>query len=214
MRAHLSQVQSKPSIFEAFKGVFQSKNQQFALLLMIFLMLGQFTIVPFISPYMVANVGFKEDELTYIYLIGGACTIFTSPLIGKLADRIGRLRVFTISVWFSLIPLMLITHLGATPVGWVLLITAFFFVLIGGRMIPAMTMITSAVDNAHRGSFMSINSAVQQISSGAAAFLAGLIVTRNGAGELVHYQYVGYIALTFSLLTLLVAWRIRPISAS
>ena len=67
-----------------------------ALVFTSFLMLGQFTVIPFIAPYMVANVGFTEGELTYIYFMGGALTILTSPLVGWLSDKFGKIQVFTL----------------------------------------------------------------------------------------------------------------------
>ncbi len=212
MRSHLSEGKRSVHFFDSFIQVRKNKNQQLALLLMICLMLGQFTIIPFISPYMVSNVGFREDQLTYIYLFGGAFTIFTAPLIGKLADKIGRFKVFAVSIVVSLVPIYLITTMGPTPIYLVLIVTVIFFIIMGGRMIPAMTMITSAVSSRQRGSFMSINSAVQQISSGVASFVAGLIVVRSESGLLLHYGWVGGIALLFSLLTLLIASRVRPVT--
>jgi DHA1 family inner membrane transport protein len=211
MRSHLSTgMGTGKQVFQVFIDISKNPNQLLALLLMICLMLGQFTIIPFISPYMVSNVGFTEAQLTYIYLVGGALTIFTSPLVGKLADRFGRLKVFSVSVILSLIPLLLITHMPPTPIYLVLMVSAIFFVLIGGRMIPAMTMITAAVQSRQRGGFMSVNSAVQQIASGFASFLAGLIVIKTADGQLANYHYVGYIAVFFSLITLFIARKIKP----
>jgi MFS transporter, DHA1 family, inner membrane transport protein len=211
MRSHLSTgMGAGKQVFQVFIDISKNPNQLLALLLMICLMLGQFTIIPFISPYMVSNVGFTEAQLTYIYLVGGGLTIFTSPLVGKLADRFGRLKVFSFSVILSLIPLLLITHMPPTPVYLVLMVSAIFFVLIGGRMIPAMTMITAAVQSRQRGGFMSVNSAVQQIASGFASFLAGLIVIKTADGQLANYHYVGYIAVFFSLITLFIARKLKP----
>lgn len=211
MRSHLSSGKgSGQQVFQVFIDIAHNPNQLLALLLMVCLMLGQFTIIPFISPYMVSNVGFTEAQLTYIYLVGGGLTIFTSPLVGKLADRFGRLRVFTVSVILSIVPLLLITHMPPTPIYLVLMVSAVFFVLIGGRMIPAMTMITSAVKSSKRGGFMSVNSAVQQVASGLASFLAGLIVVKSAGEQLENYQYVGYIAVFFSLITLLIAKKVKP----
>ncbi len=68
-----------PSPIKVLTNLAQNGNQLSALWFTIMLVLGHFTIIPFLSPYMVANVGFSESDLTYIYLLGGAVTIFTSP---------------------------------------------------------------------------------------------------------------------------------------
>ncbi len=56
---------------------------------------------------------------------------------------------------------------------------------------------------------MSLNSSVMQLASGLAAFLAGMVVDKNAAGQLVHYEYLGYSTLVFSILTVFAARRIR-----
>ena len=59
---------------------------------------------------------------------------------------------------------------------------------------------------------MSINVAVQQISSGLAAYMAGLIIVKDAGGQLQHYNIVGYIAIGFSLIALYVAKNIKSVS--
>ena len=48
-------------------------------------------------------------------------------------------------------------------------------------MVPAMAMMTAAVEARYRGGFMSINSAVQQFSMGVASLISGLIIGQNSA---------------------------------
>jgi hypothetical protein len=61
---------------------------------------------------------------------------------------------------------------------------------------------------------MSIRSSIQQLSSGIAAFIAGLIITEQpsvfdpNAKALVNYNYVGMIAVFFSLVSLYVARKL------
>ena len=78
-------------------------------------MLSVFTVVPFIAPYNVANVGLTEAQLPLIYFAGGFTTLFTAQIIGYLADKYGKKRVFTIVAFLSLIPILLMTHLGRVP---------------------------------------------------------------------------------------------------
>lgn len=211
MKEHIVTKIERQGPLQVITNVTSNPNQLRALLLMFLLMVGQFSVIPFISPYMVANVGFSESDLTYIYLIGGFFTIFSSPMVGRLADKIGRFKVFTIFIFISLIPLFGITNMPKVSMPYVLVITSIFFICAGGRMIPASTMITSSVLPKHRGSFMSINSSVQQLSSSLAAFMAGLIVQKNASGQLENYNYVGYIAIAASLLAIVVASKIKMV---
>ncbi|SNS06149.1 Predicted arabinose efflux permease, MFS family [Belliella buryatensis] len=209
--AHIVAKQSKPSPIQVIKRVTSNSNQMRAISLTIMMMLGQFMIIPFLSPYMVANVGFTDMELTYIYMAGGAFTIFTSPWVGRLTDQYGKVKIFTIFMTLNIIPIGVITHLGATPIPYVLLISTMFFVTSNGRMVPASALITGTAKPENRGSFLSFNSAVQQLSAGLASFVAGLILAENINGELINYNYVGYIAIVFSLLCIPLIRRIKVV---
>lgn len=190
------------------KSSFTDRNQLIALIFMVTILFGQFSIIPFLSPYMVANVGFTENDLLYIYLFGGIVSIFSSAIIGKLSDKFGKLRVFTILLFLSLIPIIITTHLGKTPVWQVLFVTTMFFIFAGGRMIPASAIVLSTANPQSRGAFMSIRSAIQQLGSGIAGLIAGMIMVENTDGSYENYQYVGYIAVFSSLLSLFLIRKI------
>ena len=57
---------------------------------------------------------------------------------------------------------------------------------------------------------MSIRSAVQQLGAGVAGLIAGVIIVEKPNGSFENYQYVGYIAVAMSLLSL---YLIRKIVA-
>jgi len=202
----------RPNPLVVIKRVTSNSNQMRAITLSVMMMFGQFMIIPFLSPYMVANVGFTEIQLTYIYMAGGAFTIFTSPWVGKLSDKYGKLRVFTIFMLLNVIPIAVITHLGVTPIPFVLMISTLFFVTSNGRYVPAAAIITGTARPENRGSFLSFNSAIQQIATGFASLIAGLIIGESAAGELINYNIVGYIAIVFSLLCIPIARRVKIVS--
>jgi predicted MFS family arabinose efflux permease len=208
MSDHIQDKSRRPDMLGVIRRLAKNMNQRRALLLMSLMMLAQFTIIPFIAAFMEKNVGFSQIEVTYIYLFGGLCTVFTSPMIGKLADRIGKQKVYGIFAGLSLIPIYLITNMPVWPIWAVLVVTSFFFIVITGRVVPAMAMITSTALPQNRGSFMSFNSSVQQLSAGIAAFVSGAIVTENQAGQLQNYHIVGYIAMAACVMSIWAAYRI------
>lgn len=208
---HVAKAKSNKS-YQVFINVFRNKNQQRALLFSVMLMLGQFTIIPYLARYMVRNVGFERGDLNWIYLIGGALTIFSSPFFGKVADKKGKLLVYTVFGIINIIPILLITHLGPVPVWVAVCITGVFFVTSNGRFVPAQSLITSVVEPAERGSFMSINSAVQSITNGIAPIIAGLVVSEAGAAKVMTgYNYAGYIAAIASIIAVVLAQRIKTV---
>lgn len=206
-----SHIASKNERISGWKNIidsFTDRNQFLALIFMVVMLFGQFSIIPFLSPYMVANVGFEEEELMYIYLFGGFVSIISSAIIGRLADKHGKVKVFTYLLFISLIPIFIITNLIQIPIWQVILITTSFFIFAGGRMIPGTAIVLATAHPKSRGAFMSIRSSIQQLGAGFAAFIAGNIITENSVGQFQHYNYVGYIAIATSLISL---WLIRKI---
>lgn len=168
------------------------------------------SVVPFMSPSLVANTGLTESQLKFVYLFGGAATFFTTNLFGRLADRHDKLHVLAGVTIFSVVTAIVVTHLGVTPIWLTLIITTIFFVTMAGRFTPTMAMISNAVDQRYRGGFMSVNSAVQQAAGGLANIVAGTLITREAVtGRLVGYPRVGWIAVGAFLLTVVLAWRLR-----
>jgi MFS transporter, DHA1 family, inner membrane transport protein len=208
MSGHIQKTQNyRP--FSVIENILADKNQQVGLLFGVVLMIGHFSIIPFISPYMVANVGFTEKDLTYIYFVGGTLTFFSSPFIGRFADKYGKLRIFTIFGFLALLPIFLITNMPRVPVYLALVATAMFFVFASSRFIPANAMITSLVSPQQRGGFMSISASLQQLASGIASFVAGLVITKSATGELLYYNYVGYAAILVSISCIFIAQRLK-----
>lgn len=211
MNAHLQNRILGLHPMEPYFRVLKNKNQMTALSFMFLLVLGQFTIIPFLSPTLVANAGLPESHLPLIYLVGGICSIVSGPLIGRLADRHGKKRTFFWGAGISLIPILILTNLGPTPIPVLLFVAAFFFVTMGGRMIPATALVTSTVQPQNRGSFMSLVSSTQQFSSAIASYIAGLIVIKSPEGLLLNYPFVGGIALISSVLAILLIRKIQPL---
>lgn len=218
MSKHVN-VEGHASPLEVLRQIFGRPNARLGLIFTAVLMLGHFTIIPFVATYMVGNIGFTEGELTYIYLVGGVCTLLFSPWIGKMADKHGRLKIFTLFGSLVIIPILVITNLAPVPLPVALTITAIFFIFSNGRMVPSTTMETAVISPEVRGSYMSIRSSVQSLTSGLGSFIAGVIITEQPslfdprAKALVNYPYVGLIAVFFSLVSLYVARRLAVVGS-
>ena len=182
--------------------VLSHANHWRAFAYMFLMMMGGFTVIPYITLYSTLNLSFSENLLPALYLSGGAFTFFTSPWIGHLSDKYGKARVFRIVAVLAILPILAMTHVSSVPWWGVLCITTPFFVFVSGRFVPGMAIITSASVPHLRGTFMGINSAVQSIGASVATLLAGFIITINSDGLLEHYNIVGYIACAAILATL------------
>ena len=158
MRSHLEpEARSHSRPWGSCEAIFGVANHRRSFALMIALMFAGFTVIPFIAPYNVANVGVTESDLAIIYFVGGIATLVTSQVIGRLADRYGKRRVFTIVAFLSVVPILVTTHLPPLPLPQVVAASVLFFVLVPGRFGPAMALVSGSVEPRLRGSFMSFN---------------------------------------------------------
>ena len=212
MRAHLTHKRNYDRT-AAIRMAFTTREQRNALLFTVLLVLGQFTVISFMTPYYINNVGLLQSDIKWIYLVGGAATVVSGFLIGRMVDLLGRFRVFTIAASLSIIPVLVITHLPAVPLYVVLLIAGFFFVLISGRMIPANTIATAVVSPQQRGGFMSLNSAMMSLASGSSGIISGAIITQvDQNSPLMNFEWVGYLAAGSTLLSLVIVRVLKRIA--
>ena len=209
VNSHLKS-ENKTSYKHFYSTLFANRSMQIALAVPVVMMVAHMGIIPYISDFTVNNLHFnKETDVPLMYLIGGLLSVVNSPLVGKISDKYGRYKVFAILSIFAIIPLFLITNSTSTSVVLFLFCSSMFFIFSGGRMIPVQAMITSAVLPQFRGSFMALNSAFQQFSLGIVTFIGGTIITNNVNGELEHYNIVGYIAITATLISVWLAKKIK-----
>ena len=203
-------------VFSGLTENLRDPNSRTSLLTTFAMVLSQYVVIPFISPYLVSNTDFPENKLPLLYLLGGSITAFSGPWVGKLCDRFSPEKVFLKSGLLFLIPIFALTHLGHVNPWVTLSISSLFFVLSNARMVPAMTIISSSIPPSRRGSFMSLNSCLQQMGSASASFLAGCFVsqsmTASGANEITGFSYTAYLAIGFGLIAYGFGRRIRTVS--
>jgi predicted MFS family arabinose efflux permease len=207
LNAHVGKAHARP--LQTLVEIFSDSNHLNAFALIVMLMIGSFTVFPMLNPYLVGNVGLKEYHLPWVYIAGGALTLFTAPVIGRLADRYGKLLVYCLIVPGSALLMVVITHLPPVPVWVAVAIFGSLMMCNVGRMIAAMAMVTSSVEPRLRGAFLSVNSSVQHIASGVGAYLGGVIVTKAADGRIEHFGTVGWFGAACTLSTLWLASRVR-----
>lgn len=160
---------------------------------------GGFMLMPFGSDFAVQNLKLTTNELPYMYIVTGIFTFAAGPLAGLISDRFGRMNLFAFGTIISIGIVLIYTQLGPTPLSLVILLNVILFIGITARIVPAQAMMTSVPKPEDRGAFMSINSAVQQLSGGIASFIAGTIVYKQANGEIGNYPILG-IVVTCSMI--------------
>lgn len=196
--------------FAEITEILKNRNLQKALLFAFLLVLGHFMFISFINPYLIDNLGFKEEDTMWMYIVGGISVSLTSPRMGKFIDTLGKLKSFRILILLSFIPILVISHLQSASIMLALFICAFMFIFNSGRMIAAMTLITGAPTEEQRGKFLVIRSSFIELSEGAAALIGGMILTQDAVTHrLSNYNVVGYVAVGIGIICIYLAQKIE-----
>jgi predicted MFS family arabinose efflux permease len=191
---HLELKSDRNAFAHLFKTV-SNPTYLFAFATMALLATGGFMLMPFSSAFSVNNIGITLEQLPMVYMITGVSAIFAGPMLGRLSDAVGKFPVFVFGSVLSVAMVLIYTHLGITPIHWVVLVNVFLFVGISARMISATALLSAIPGPADRGSFMSVNSSLQQISGGIAAAVGGMIVVEGAGGKLEHFDHLGFVVI-------------------
>jgi predicted MFS family arabinose efflux permease len=212
LRDHVSQHHAHP--LTQLRETLTHPNHLRAFALIVTLMFGGFSVIPYVSAYYVANVGVTETQLTIVFAVAGACTLIGSPVIGRLADRHGKLLVYRVVAPISALAMIVLTNLPRVGVIAASATSAGLMLTNAGRMVAAMSMVTSAVEPRKRGGFMGVNSSLQHMATGAGAAMGGQIIATASDGTLQHFPTVGLIGVTTTLISIWLAGRLRMAAPS
>ncbi|PTN11955.1 MFS transporter [Nitrosomonas aestuarii] len=200
-----------PGVLNQFRNIFLNRNHVFAFLLIAMLMFSGYLVIPFISVYMVTNVGMHEDELPYLYFFGGLFSFFTANLFGRFTDRYDKRIMLGVLAILSLVPILWITHISKASLFMSLTATTLFMILVTGRIIPLMALVAACVRPHLRGSFMTFHMSIQQLSAGLGSLLAGSMMVMTVHGEMLHFDTVGMIAAVITVIGILLVTRLKTI---
>lgn len=173
------------------------------------MMFAGFLVIPYITIYLQSNAAMRPDQIPWVYLCGGLATLASARTLGRLTDLKGKLYMFRRMAWILPLPLMAVTLSEGLPVWGLVLVCAALFSVMSGRMIPGMALVSSAADPRLRGTFMTLNAAMQSAGMGLAAMVGGLIIGRNDQGQLTHYWLAALLGAVASVCTVWVAGHIR-----
>jgi predicted MFS family arabinose efflux permease len=202
-------MKNRPSAWSGIKQVLADANHLKAFTFSGLLMFAGFTVIPFITIYLQTNVGWRTDQVPYVYLCGGVVTLFTARLIGVLTDKKGKVVMFRLMAVLVIFPMVASTLTEGWPMWAVLLVSTAFFACMSGRMIPGMAIITSAANPQLRGTFMALNSAVQSAAMGVAAFVGGLIISRDAQNLVQNYWVAALLGTVSSLAAIFLVGKLK-----
>jgi predicted MFS family arabinose efflux permease len=177
---------------------------------------GGFMLMPFGSAYTVNNLGIDIAHLPTIYLVSGLFSIFIGPLVGRASDAFGKFPTFAFGSLVSIVMVLIYTHLdylGHVTLITVIVVNVLMFVGIFSRMIPSQALISAIPEASQRGSFSAVSASLQQLSGGLGSVLAAALIAQSADGTLLHFDRLGYVVVTTSLISLLLMYLVqKPIA--
>lgn len=202
----------KPSEHDAFEHLLKTVAQpryQWAFAATMLLATGGFMLMPFGSAFSVHNLGISLAQLPAVYMVTGLVSIVAGPVIGRISDKTGKFRTFCVGSATAVVIVLYYTRLGLTPLWLVIGVSAVLFVAISARMISSQALSSAIPAPSDRGAFMAINSSLQQLSGGVAAWVAGQIIVESADGSLLHYQRLGYVVASTVVVTVALMFQLN-----
>jgi predicted MFS family arabinose efflux permease len=200
---------SAASLLANLRAVLVDPNHLRAFAMSANMVFAGFVVIPYITLFLQGNAGFKSEQVPFVYLCGGISTLLTARWIGHWSDRAGKAYAFRRMALLMPLPLLGLTLSANLPMAGVLLVSSLLFVVMSGRMIPGMALIGAAADPKRRGSFMTLNSAVQSLAMGLAALVGGMILGRDAEGHLTFYWVSALVGGAASWMSFVLSSKLR-----
>jgi MFS transporter, DHA1 family, inner membrane transport protein len=192
-------------------SVIQDKTQRGALFFSGLMMMGHFMIIPFINPFLEFNNGYSKSFAPMVYLVGGIASLIAANILGKMADKYGKWKVFKYCVIASFPLIFFVTNIPIKNSILVIFIFALWFAASTGRGVTSQALVSNVVKPELRGSFQSFNSFMQQLGTGLASILGGFIVSSGADFKLTNYPILGILSVIVLGLTIIIG---KPIFIS
>jgi predicted MFS family arabinose efflux permease len=187
----------------------QLRQYRTGFLLTALLSLGGFMMMPWGSAFAVNNLHVSYDQLPILFMASGVAALIIMPLVGKLSDKIDKVKIFTVAALSMMVIIVIYTNLGPVPFFLILTLNILMMTAIMSRIIPAMALVSALPKMQDRGAFMSINASLQQIAGGIAAGIGGMIVVqRTKTSPLQHYDILGYVIVVIIILNIIQLYRV------
>jgi predicted MFS family arabinose efflux permease len=169
---------------------------------------GGFMLQPFASNFAVHNLGIPFHQLPFMYMAAGVTGMAAGPLLGRVADRIGKFRLMAVASTLGMAMVWWWTGLDH-PAFWLALVgNCALFATITGRQVATMALISGVPDPRDRGAYMSVSSSMQQFAGAVSSSVSGLLVVQGASGHIENYPTLGWVVMGAMALTLAQMWNV------
>ncbi len=205
-------LQTQKSPFKHLAHTLEKRNYLIGFCATALLSLGGFMLMPFTTAFIVNNVHISQNDLPLIFFCTGISSIVIMPIIGRLSDRIDRVKLFTIGSVLAAVMVVIYTNLPPVHIWVVIVVNMIMFMGIMSRMVPATALNSAVPDMADRGAYMSITSSLQQVAGGLAAMFAGFVVTQQTkVSPIEHFDTLGYVMVGVMAVGILLMQKVNNV---
>ena len=159
--------------------------------------------ITYLPAWLTAYRGATPNRIAALFFTGGAASVLTGPIVGKLSDRAGRKPL----ILASSLGLVILMSGSTYFIQNLWLAFPVFFassVLFAARMSPFQALLSALVAGERRGALMSLTVALGQIGFAAGAAIAGIIYAR------FDYRVSTFAGAIVALVAAALVWRSLP----
>ncbi len=205
---HLALKSERTAIAHLWHTIKQ-REYRLGFLMTALLSLGGFMMMPWGSAFAVNNLNVTYEQLPLLFMVSGLASLIVMPLIGRLSDKLSKVKIFTVAAVSMMVIIVVYTNLTPVPFVYIMLLNILMMTAIMSRIVPAMALVSALPKMQDRGAFMSINSSLQQIAGGIAAGVGGLIVVQETqTSPLRHYNTLGYVIVFIIIANIIQVFRV------
>jgi predicted MFS family arabinose efflux permease len=195
MRKHLEgERKAPPSIFSMLRG-----DTLVSLALSVVAFAAAFMVIPSISGYLTANLGYPRERLWVLYMSGGTVSFFTTRIGGRMVDKVGA--ALTGSLGSVVVGLVIFAMFVRVPPAIPIFVGFVGFMLGMGLRNVSVTSLSSKVPlPAERARFGSLQSAAQHFASFLGALVSSRFLAERPDGTLSGMGTLSMASIGLSLL--------------
>jgi predicted MFS family arabinose efflux permease len=170
---------------------------------------SMFLLIPYIRSFLVNNHGYPEDEILWLYLVGGVASFTVVRMTGPAVDKLGSTPVAVLGTAL-VTACMLIGFLPEHPIVPVMVVFTAFMSTGGLRGVPLNALSSKLPAPHERAQYMSMQSAVQHITASFGAIgAAQILATEEPSKRLLHVPELVAIAAVVGVLLPFLMWRVE-----
>ena len=168
---------------------------------LMFMSMGMYVV--YLPTWLERSLGVSGRSIASLFFVGGLANVITGPIAGRFSDRIGRKPLVISSCVGLSVVMVATTYLVASM--WVAYVMfAVAMAMVAMRISPLQSLISALVEDARRGSLLSLTVAIGQIGIGIASAIAGPLYAAYG------YDSNTFLGAAAIVLMAILVWRRLP----